>query len=398
MRTQVFISYRRDGGLETAKRLHTLLRDDYEVFFDKESLRSGTFDDKIENAISQCTDFLLVLSGNIFDRFEEDGDWISRELMLALRLEKNLIPIFLPDFHAPDSDNEVIKTAMRYNGIRYAQDDGFTKNLFSFLKSNKKCVLDIACTEQGYKLTDAAVEALKETYQKMVYTKEYAVHIVLAFPDAAESAEKLTPQTDDPRRAEVVDFMCQRLLRRHRNLQAVLELAIEFMTGDIRALATLPLHPAVKNKPLAEAVFHTPTAERYSFYPVAVWVEVIEELFKEITTEDSSRSSHYRRLRNQYTPIDCVINQVSNDIRKQWYFPTFSANSELTYPDQTWYPLMQPSVTSLSPQTLMQFILPDFYFRVAETILYTPSQELKTLLQTPDANIRFLSNYWYGLS
>ena len=78
MRTQVFISYRRDGGLETAKQLHALLKDNYEVFFDKESLRNGTFDDKIEYAISECTDFLLILSNNIFDRFEEEGDWISR--------------------------------------------------------------------------------------------------------------------------------------------------------------------------------------------------------------------------------------------------------------------------------------------------------------------------------
>ena len=397
MRIQVFISYRRDGGLETARQLHALLKDSYEVFFDKESLRSGTFDDKIEYAISQCTDFLLVLSGNIFDRFEEEGDWIFRELMLALQQEKNIIPVFLPDFRKQDSGNPVIDTVMRYNGISYALNDEFEITLGDFLKSNKKCVLEIACTEQGYRLTDGAIEALKTTYQKMICTKEYGVHIVLAFPDAAEAAEKLLPRFGESP-AVSADTVCQRLLHRHRILQSVLEFAIEFMIGDVDALTTLPLQTAVKNKRLAETVFEIPTAERYNFYLVAVWVEIIEELLKEITTEDANRISHYMKLRNQYTSIDCVINRVSKDIRKQWFFRSVVPHSELTYPDQTWYPLMQPPVTSLLPQTLMQFILPDFYSKVADSILYNPSQELKTLLQTPDADIRFLSNYWYGLS
>lgn len=396
MRTQVFISYRRNGGLEVARQLHTLLKDTYEVFFDQESLRSGTFDDKIEYAISQCTDFLLILSGNIFDRFEEEGDWISRELMLALRLKKNLIPIFLSDFHRPDSDNAVIQTAMRYNGIRYAPNDDFAQALGSFLKSNKKCVLDITCTEQGYKLTDTAVEALKETYQKMVCTKEYGVHIVLAFPDAAEAAEKLVPQFAAFREMSA-DSVCQQLLFKHRRLQSVLELAIEFMIGDVKALSAIPVQSALKNKSLAETVFETPKSERYNFYLVAVWVELIEELLKEVTSVLGSRNNHYKMLRNQYTSIDCVINRVSPD-NKQWYFSSFASNDELTYPNQTWYPLMQPSVTSLSPQTLMQFILPDYYQAVACVLLGEFGEELKALLQTPDVNIRFLSNYWFGLS
>ena len=398
MRTQVFISYRRDGGLETAKQLHAFLKDNYEVFFDKESLRNGTFDDKIEHAISECTDFLLILSKNIFDRFEEEGDWISRELMLALHMKKNLIPIFLPDFQIPDSDNEAIKTAMRYNGIAYGQNDAFANSLNSFLQSNKKRVLDIAATDHGYKLTNSAVEALKETYQKMVCTKNYGVHIVLSFPDAADAAEKLASKTNDPCSSETVDVIRQYLLRKHRKLQTLLELTIEDMLADVRTLAALPLREAVKHQPLTGMVFQTPAGERFDYYPVAVWVEIIEELLKEITLLDTNRLGHYRRERSKYASIDCVINRVSREIPKQWYFRSVVPHDELTYPDQTWYPLMQPSVTSLSPQTLLQFILPDFYYNVAEAILYSPSQELKTLLQTPDAPIRFLSNYWYGFS
>lgn len=398
MRTQIFISYRREGGLETAKQLYALLRDEYEVFLDQQSLRSGKFDDNIEQAIRECTDFLLILSPRIFDRFEEKGDWISRELTLALQGDKNIIPIFLPDFQMPNSDNDRIQTTMRYNGIPYVQNADFTETLISYLKSNKKCVLDLVGTEQGYQLTTEAVENLKDAYRKMVDTQEYGVHIVLAFPDAGESAELLTLKTDDPRRAEVVDYVCQRLLRRQRKLQSVLELAIEYMMGDTSTLTTLPLQAALKDQHLAETVFQTPAKERYSFYPVAVWVEIIEELLKEITVNHANRISHYGNLRSQYTTIECTINRVSREIRKPWYFRSVVPHGELTYPDQTWYPLMQPPVTSLSPQTLLQFLLPDFYYHVADTILFSDSQELVALLQTPDSSIRFLGNYWYGLS
>jgi len=80
MRTQIFISYRREDGLAAARAIEAGLRDTYEVFFDMESLRNGRFDLSIEEAIGACTDFLLILSPSIFNRINADGDWISREL------------------------------------------------------------------------------------------------------------------------------------------------------------------------------------------------------------------------------------------------------------------------------------------------------------------------------
>ncbi len=396
MRTQIFISYRRDGGLETAQQLHALLHNDYEVFFDKESLRSGLFDEKIEQAICECTDFLLILSGNIFDRFDNEGDWISRELTLALQKGKNLIPVFLPEFLEPDTDHDIIQTVMRHNGIQYANNDSFATELVSFLKSNKKCVLDIVCTEQGYKLANTAVEALKAAYQKMVYTKEYGVHIVLAFPDATQAAQMLVPMTDDPAREQTVEAVSQQLLHKHRVKRSFLELAIEFMMADTDNLTSIPLQAALCDNPLVKTVFETPGKERFNFYLVAVWVQIAEELLKEITVS-VNRASYYRSNWQEYAAIDCVISRVSKQIQKQWYFGSAAPHSELTYPDQSWYPLMRPSVVELTPQTLLQFILPDFYYKVAGELLCSPSEELKALLRAPDADIRFLANYWYGL-
>ena len=65
----IFISYRRDGGYETAKHINDLLvRDGYRVSFDIDTLRSGSFDTQLLDRIDQCKDFLLIVDQHAFDR------------------------------------------------------------------------------------------------------------------------------------------------------------------------------------------------------------------------------------------------------------------------------------------------------------------------------------------
>ena len=45
----VFISYRRDGGEVLGRLLFELLKNEYNVFFDHETLSSGRFDKKLLN-------------------------------------------------------------------------------------------------------------------------------------------------------------------------------------------------------------------------------------------------------------------------------------------------------------------------------------------------------------
>ena len=399
MRTQVFISYRRDGGLESAQFLYSQLKDNFEVFFDMESLRSGKFDENIEQAILDCTDFLLILSNNIFDRFEEDGDWISRELSLALANRKNLIPIFLPGFVNPNAKNKTIQTAMRYNGIHLAQDEKFTEKLRSFLKSNKKCVLPIACKSHGYLLTETAVNALKEAYRDMAISKEYKVHVVLQFPDAVKSAETFVPALlfGDARK-EKVEAISQRLIRRRQAKQRCLEVAIEYMMSDTSNLDAAPLQPILIRQGLAQETYFDQNGQKRSYYYVAVWAQIIEELMLEITISSPNRLTFYRNRRNEFTAIDCVVDRVAHGINKNWHFTSHANPDELTLENQTWYPLLKPGVLTLKPETLLQCILPDFYYKVAQELCFGHSQQLNELLLTPGADIRFLANYWYGLS
>lgn len=57
----IFISFRREGGYDTAKHLNDLLvRDGYRVSFDIDTLRSGDFDTQLLQRIDQCKDFYFL--------------------------------------------------------------------------------------------------------------------------------------------------------------------------------------------------------------------------------------------------------------------------------------------------------------------------------------------------
>lgn len=100
-RYDVFVSYRRDGGYDTAKHLYDLLsRDGYRVSFDIDTLREGDFDVSLLKRIDECKDFILIVDAHAFDRtvnpnFNPKHDWLRQELAYALAKGKNIIPVFL---------------------------------------------------------------------------------------------------------------------------------------------------------------------------------------------------------------------------------------------------------------------------------------------------------------
>lgn len=131
MKYDVFISYRREGGFDTAKHLNDLLvRDGYKVSFDIDTLRSGNFDAQLLSRIDQCKDFILIVDQHAFDRtldpnFNPKNDWLRCELAYALKKGKNIIPIFLsgvngfPD-NLPDDVAEVaLKNGPEYNRYHF---------------------------------------------------------------------------------------------------------------------------------------------------------------------------------------------------------------------------------------------------------------------------------------
>lgn len=122
----IFISYRREGGFDTAKHLSDLLtRDGYRVSFDIDTLRSGNFDTQLYERINQCKDFILIVDKHAFDRtiidkIPREKDWLRCELAYALQKNKNIIPIFLSDINKfPDKLLDDIVGVIKKNGPEY---------------------------------------------------------------------------------------------------------------------------------------------------------------------------------------------------------------------------------------------------------------------------------------
>lgn len=90
----IFISYRRDGGIDSAVTLQSTLRQmHYRAFLDVDGLRSGPFDTVLLRRIEECKDFLLVLSPGALNRCKNEDDWVRQEFEHAHALGKNIIPI-----------------------------------------------------------------------------------------------------------------------------------------------------------------------------------------------------------------------------------------------------------------------------------------------------------------
>lgn len=147
MKYDIFISYRREGGYDTAKHLNDLLvRDGYRVSFDIDTLRNGDFDEQLLERIEQCKDFILIVDEHAFDRtidptFVPQKDWLRCELSHALKNKKNIIPIFLSNVYSfPENLPLDVADIVKRNGPQYSRyyfDDFYNKLKKDFLKSNK---------------------------------------------------------------------------------------------------------------------------------------------------------------------------------------------------------------------------------------------------------------------
>lgn len=102
-KVRIFISYRRKGGIDTARWLHDQLRDrDYNVFLDMEGLRSGAFNTALYSQIKNSDVFLMVLTKDCLKRCSSKNDWVRQELSYAFRCGLNVIPVMKEDFVWPN--------------------------------------------------------------------------------------------------------------------------------------------------------------------------------------------------------------------------------------------------------------------------------------------------------
>lgn len=126
MNYDIFISYRREGGYDTAQLLYDrLTQKRYRVSFDLETLRGGKFNTQLYGRIEQCSDMLVVLSKDSLKLRENiDDDWFRLEIAHALKCGKNLVPVFLRDFQFPKKSElpEDVAGIVDFNGVTASQE------------------------------------------------------------------------------------------------------------------------------------------------------------------------------------------------------------------------------------------------------------------------------------
>ena len=147
----IFISYRREGGFETANLIASKLKmSGYKVFLDIHSMHSGDFSEQLKEKVKECKDFIWVLSPTIVKNndgtitkidtlsFRDGIDYFRDEICWAIEYHKNIIPVILDGFifpeeseasESPETQGPVVPTVNNgeYYAIAFSDDAGFYK-------------------------------------------------------------------------------------------------------------------------------------------------------------------------------------------------------------------------------------------------------------------------------
>lgn len=101
----VFISYRREGGLDFARSIACHLRiEGYQCFFDQRELKTGQFNQQIFEAIENSRHFVIVLTPGALDRCANPDDWVRAEIEHAHKMGVHVVPVApRGDLAYPDS-------------------------------------------------------------------------------------------------------------------------------------------------------------------------------------------------------------------------------------------------------------------------------------------------------
>ena len=138
----VFISYRHSDGKDKAISLEANFeKAGCRTFRDDNELRRGAFDKKIEIAVLDAPVFVMVLTSDYFERCNQEGDWVRREIDLAIENGKVIIPINyngvlkgVPDY----LDEEFRKKVGCHNFIALHTDTSFKATLKEIIDKDIK--------------------------------------------------------------------------------------------------------------------------------------------------------------------------------------------------------------------------------------------------------------------
>ena len=138
----IFISYRRKGGVKDARLVDEKLRNSgYSVSFDIDTLGRGKFTDTLNTRLKGCKDFIVIFEPSYYERFYDehghiqpeevlDEDWCYLELKNALLMGKNIIPLVPKDFIFPRNLPKDVKDVAEMNAIQLTEKE--FKEIFEY--------------------------------------------------------------------------------------------------------------------------------------------------------------------------------------------------------------------------------------------------------------------------
>jgi tetratricopeptide (TPR) repeat protein len=123
----VFLSYRRTNIPWALAISQSLTNHGYDVFFDFNGIASGDFEAVILANIRARAHFLVLLTPSALERCNEQGDWLRREIEVALGNKRNIVPLLLEgfDFGAAEIAGELtgqLSRLRQYNALRVHAD------------------------------------------------------------------------------------------------------------------------------------------------------------------------------------------------------------------------------------------------------------------------------------
>ncbi len=225
MENGVFISYRREQGFVARAIKQHLEEYGYNCFLDVESLSQGCFGERIFAEIAKRRHFLLLVSKGVFVPSRGEIDWVLEEVKVAIRAERNIVPLFLEEggseelTRVEDSELAPLRTM---NGLRL--DHAY------FLQAMEKLrtafLPNSAREEENKKLAEAYVNEAFALHKRDTSPESLRQQLALL-----DQAVKLAP-----RDAAIPDFRAIINFRLGRNEHALLDIGtcieMRYKTGE----------------------------------------------------------------------------------------------------------------------------------------------------------------------
>lgn len=119
-----FNSYRRQGGSDYAPRVYDYLEErGYRPFYGHIGMEKGRFDEQIRRNLINAIKFVLILSKGALDRAGNEGDWVAKEISLAIKFNLNIVVLKEEGFaYPPTLPNELVSLPY-YQSYEFTRDE-----------------------------------------------------------------------------------------------------------------------------------------------------------------------------------------------------------------------------------------------------------------------------------